>query len=122
MKYRSPTFYTRLFVLLGCCLLGSLILTAQDAEPAAAAETATIDEAADDDTLMGTFKKGGLAMYPLLAFSIATLGLVIYNGLTIRSGYIINQTAVEEEILPVLQEKDYSRAMEICDEHSSPVL
>lgn len=124
MKYRSPTFYTRLFVLLGCCLLGSLILSAQDAEtaPATATESAGADEAADDDTLMGTFKKGGLAMYPLLAFSIATLGLVIYNGLTIRSGYIINQSAVENEVLPVLQEKDYNKAMEICDEHSSPVL
>lgn len=122
MKYRSTKFYTRIFVLASCCLLGSLILTAQETSSAEPPTTETAAEAEDGDTIMGTFKKGGLAMYPLLAFSIATLGLIIYNGMTIRSGVIINQSAVDNEVMPALQEKDYPKAMELCDHHRSPVL
>lgn len=123
MKYKSTSFYTRLFVALGCCLLGSLILTAQEAEPVAAtAVTQDVDAEANDDTVIGTFKKGGLAMYPLLAFSVATFGLVLYNAITVRSSFIINQKTVTDEILPALKENDYTKAMEICDQHGSPVL
>ncbi|MGJ8652442.1 MAG: MotA/TolQ/ExbB proton channel family protein [Opitutaceae bacterium] len=120
MKYKSSSFYVRLFVFTGCCLLSSLILTAQDAaQPTASAETT---ESADDDTLLGSFKKGGLAMYPLLAFSVATFGLVLYNAMTIRSGHIINRGVIDDEIMPALKAKDYPKAMEICETYKSPVL
>ena len=122
MKYKTPSLYARLFVILSCTLLGSLILTAQDApEPAAATQTV---ESADEgeDTLMGAFNKGGLAMYPLLAFSVATFGLVLYNAMTIRSGFIINHSVITDEVMPALAGKDYPKAMEICETHKSPVL
>lgn len=121
MKYKSSSFYVRLFVVLGCCLLSSLILTAQEtAQPATAADVA--ESADNDDTLLGSFKKGGLAMYPLLAFSVATFGLVLYNAMTIRGGHIINRAVIDDEIMPALTAKDYPKAMEICETHKSPVL
>lgn len=122
MKYKTSALYTRLFVVTGCLLLGSLVLSAQDtaaAAPAAATETAEID---DGSTLLGTFKQGGLAMYPLLGFSIATFGLALYNALTIRTSNIINQTALTEEIEPALAMNDYATAMEVCQAHKSPLL
>ena len=124
MKYTKPKFYIRIFVMLSCTLLGSLILTAQDAStsvaPVDAQSSSSVSEA--DDTLLGAFKKGGLAMYPLLAFSVATFGLVLYNSMTIRSGHIINQPVITSEVLPALEAKDYSKAMEICETHKNPVL
>lgn len=123
MKYKTSTFYTRLFVVTGCLLLGSLILTAQDtATPTTGAVATETADADDGSTLMGTFKQGGLAMYPLLGFSIATVGLALYNAMTIRSGNIINQTALTNEIEPALAANDYATAMEVCEAHKSPLL
>ncbi|MEN8735278.1 MAG: MotA/TolQ/ExbB proton channel family protein [Lentimonas sp.] len=122
MKYKTSALYTRLFVVTGCLLLGSLILTAQDtATPAAAPATETAEKD-DGSTLMGTFKQGGLAMYPLLAFSIATVGLALYNAMTIRTSNIINHKALTEEIEPALAANDYAKAMEVCEAHKSPLL
>lgn len=124
MKSLSLSRYARIFVAGGCLLLGTLILTGQDAAPEAlapmpAAEAAPSTE--DTGTLIGTFKQGGLAMYPLLAFSIATFGLVLYNALTIRSNIIINPSIVSNEIEPALAEKNYVRAMEICENNKGPL-
>ena len=119
MKYTKPKFYIRIFVMLSCTLLGSLILTAQDASTSVAPVDAQSSSSASeaDDTLLGAIKKGGLAKYPLLAFSVATFGLVLYNSMTIRSGHIINQPVITSEVLPALEAKDYSKAMEICETH-----
>ncbi|MDP4611138.1 MAG: MotA/TolQ/ExbB proton channel family protein [Opitutales bacterium] len=119
IQYNKPTLFIRLFVVAACLAFSSVILQAQDTT-APAAETQSTSS--DDKTLMGTFKTGGLAMYPLLAFSIATVGLILYNAMTIRSGNIINQKALEEEVAPALAANDYAKAMEVCEAHSSPLL
>jgi len=108
-------------------LLGALVLTAQDttaSESASSTPPAQVESNPETDsgTLLGTFKQGGLAMYPLLAFSVATFGLVLYNAITIRSSNIINPDVVDNEVMPALQERDYTGAMEICDNNSGPLL
>ena len=71
---------------------------------------------------MGAFKQGGLAMYPLLIFSIATLGLVIYNGLYVRENAIINQATIDNEVTPALDKLDFAAAIEACDQNKGPVM
>ena len=71
---------------------------------------------------MGAFKQGGLAMYPLLIFSIATMGLVIYNGLYVRENAIINQATIDNEVTPALDKLDFAAAIEACDQNKGPVM
>ena len=94
-------------------------LTAQDADNTAPASEIA---AARDATLMGAFKQGGIAMYPLLIFSIATVGLVIYNGLYVREEAIINRSVIDNEVLPALDRLDFAAAMEVCEHNKGPVL
>ena len=71
---------------------------------------------------MGAFKQGGLAMYPLLIFSIATMGLVIYNGMYVRENAIINQATIDNEVTPALDKLDFAAAIEACDQNKGPVM
>lgn len=95
------------------------LLLAQDAGSAQAVESAL---SSGDTTLLGMFQSGGIAMYPLLLFSVLTLGLVIYNAMTIREASIINHRALSENVAPALEELDIARAIEACEESPSPVL
>jgi biopolymer transport protein ExbB len=117
---RHPNDLTRSFrwLLLALCLsFVPIALFAQEAaEPAAQAA------ASNDATLMGAFKQGGIAMYPLLVFSIATVGLVIYNGLFIREASIINRDALKNEVQPALDQLDFAAAMDACEKNKGPVL
>jgi len=95
-------------------------MTAQDAEPATAENSEAT--ASKDATLMGAFKQGGLAMYPLLVFSVATMGLVIYNGLYVREKVIINQATIDNNIKPAIDKLDIAAAIEACDQNKGPVM
>jgi len=107
-----------LFLALTLCVL-PLFAMAQDT---AEAVPVVPVESSNDATLIGAFKQGGLAMYPLLLFSIATMGLVIYNGLFVTERVIINRPTIDEKVRPVLDEGDYAGAMQICEENKGPVL
>jgi len=108
---------SRLLLFSGCLLCSTLWLSAQDTE-AATPPSASNDSA----TLIGAFHRGGLAMYPLLAFSIATVGLIIYNGLSIREKTLIGRDVLKNEVSPALESHDFKKAMEICERHPTPLL
>jgi len=57
-----------------------------------------------------------------LIFSIATLGLVIYNGLYVRENAIINQATIDNEVTPALDKLDFAAAIEACDQNKGPVM
>ena len=117
---KSNRGYRWLLLLLCLSFLPYTTMTAQDAAPATT-ESAELAPAGDA-TLMGAFKQGGLAMYPLLIFSIATMGLVIYNGLYVRENAIINQATIDNEVTPALDKLDFAAAIEACDQNKGPVM
>lgn len=117
----SPTINNRCYrwlLLILCLCIVPAILPAQDAPDA---EPTVVAEDTGDATLLGAFKQGGLAMYPLLVFSIATFGLIIYNSLFVTEKVIINRKVIDDEIRPALDQGDYSAAMELCEQNKSPV-
>lgn len=107
-------------IIIAVALLSGLTLQAQTADDSAAADTT--EEAGDDSTILGTFKQGGIAMYPLLAFSIGTVGLVIFNAMSVREKSIINMSILKEQVGPALDSLDFPKAMEVCQKNDGPLL
>lgn len=87
-------------------------------EPAAA--SASDEPVVIQMTLMELFKVGGWTMYPLAALSIAGVGLVIYNFLTIRPKAFLSPQAVQETEERLLA-GDVLGAKEVCENTPSPV-
>lgn len=79
-------------------------------------------EAVDDGTLLSTFKQGGIAMYPLLLFSVATVWLTIYNAISIREKAIVDPEFVHNTIIPELQSLDLHKARDLCEKSEIPTV
>jgi biopolymer transport protein ExbB len=71
---------------------------------------------AEQISLGDMFKQGGWAMYPLLLFSIAGLGLTIYCALLIRETNFTQDNAVAA-LKGALAENDFEKALAVCDEN-----
>ena len=114
----------RFFLLLGvlaATLFGATThLAAQDDAEADAAETETAAEAeaapadAQDEDLLSIFRKGGWAMWILLALSIAMFTLIVFNGIMIREKPFL-RPELADELKPAFAELDFEKAAEICD-------
>ncbi|GHB99249.1 MotA/TolQ/ExbB proton channel family protein [Cerasicoccus arenae] len=115
---------TILLLTLGLTLFaGASSVWAQDAEPTdAAAEEAAAETTPGDGgmNVLGMFKAGGLAMYPLLFLSTSAFGLVIYNFMMIREKVFLRPDLVEQ-IKPVMGNLQFDKARQICDENPSVV-
>lgn len=95
-------------------IAGGSLLAQVPTESAAPAE--------DVSTILGTFKQGGLAMYPLLIFSIITVGLVIFNAITVSEESIINLKILKDKVGPALNAMDFEKAIRICSQNDGPLL
>lgn len=67
-------------------------------------------------TIWTMFQQGGWAMYPLLVFSIATLGLAAYCGLIIREKRFI-QPEASADLHKAIEAQDAKAALKACDAH-----
>ena len=70
-------------------------------------------------TLIDQYKTGGWAMYPLTLFSIAALGLVAYNFMTVRPELILQSESMVE-IDTALKGLDIEKAKSICEASPAP--
>lgn len=92
-------------------LLGSaLSLNAQDT-------ASSIPESSETSvTLWSLFQQGGWAMYPLLALSVALVGLVVYCALLIKDARF-TQPEVAGELQEAIKTGDPDQALKVCREH-----
>ncbi len=89
-----------------------------------AASTEEVAEEAEEagppkKTLIDQYKTGGWAMYPLTFFSIAGLGLIVYNFMAVKSGVILRPDAIQE-VDQALEALDIEKAKAICAENPAP--
>jgi len=77
-------------------------------------------EAESGRSLIDMVKVGGLAMYPLGALSVAGLGLIIYNFISVRPGKLLNVDTIEE-IAEKAKAFQIDEARQICAENPSPL-
>ena len=91
MKSRHPTNLRRYAVPALLTTAATLPLRAQEAANGAEAESA-----GEAVTLWTMFQQGGWAMYPLLLFSVATVGLAVYCGWLIRERRFTQPEATED--------------------------
>ena len=89
--------------------------TADTTEDAAVAEEAGPPK----KTLIDQYKTGGWAMYPLTFFSIAGLGLIVYNFMSVKPAVILRPDAVIE-VDQALEALDIEKAKAICAENPAP--
>lgn len=69
----------------------------------------------DGDVSLGQlWQQGGWAMYPLLVFSIAAFGLILYNAMSIRQQPLLRPDVVEE-LDQKLSQGDIAGARESCE-------
>ena len=79
-----------------------------------------VEEAsAPKKTLIDQYKTGGWAMYPLTFFSIAGLGLIVYNFMAVKPTVILRPDAVQE-VDKALEVLDIEKAKSICVENPAP--
>jgi biopolymer transport protein ExbB len=67
-------------------------------------------------TIWTMFQQGGWAMYPLLVFSIATLGLAAYCGIIIREK-CFTQPEARADLHKAIEAQDAKAALKACDAH-----
>lgn len=79
-------------------------------------------EAGGGLTLIEMFQQGGIAMYPLLVFSILTLGLIGYNAIRINEKSLLGLDVLKNEIQPALDNLDYNTAQSLCAKNECPML
>ncbi|MCC6355532.1 MAG: MotA/TolQ/ExbB proton channel family protein [Verrucomicrobiae bacterium] len=101
------------------------ILLAQEAKspaakaaPPAPAKSAPAEQKApapqmEETTVMGFLKAGGWCMWPLGACSVACVGLLLYNALSVRAGRLLRPD-VATRINDALERLDIEGAREIC--------
>ncbi|NBB78245.1 MAG: MotA/TolQ/ExbB proton channel family protein [Verrucomicrobia bacterium] len=83
------------------------------------AQTSTGDEAApveESITLWTMFQQGGWAMYPLLLFSIATVGLAGYCAVLIRDKRFL-QPEADEDLKKAIESGDTEAGLTACAAH-----
>jgi biopolymer transport protein ExbB len=95
-------------------LLAPFYLSAQDE---AAADAAPAEES---KSLWDMYKTGGWAMYPLTAFSMGMVGLIIYNFLAIRPKTFLRPD-LQEQVRDSLSRLDVAGAIEVCSANNSAV-
>lgn len=90
-------------------------------EVAATTEESAVEEQAapPKKTLIDQYKTGGWAMYPLTFFSIAGLGLIVYNFMAVKPGVILRPDAIQE-VDKALEALDIEKAKSICAENPAP--
>ncbi len=71
---------------------------------------------AEGNSLLDYFFKGGWAMWPLLALSIATFTLVLYNALMIRRKPFLRPD-LQDDLKSAFGQLDFERANRICEEN-----
>ncbi|MGF1448956.1 MAG: MotA/TolQ/ExbB proton channel family protein [Opitutales bacterium] len=116
-----------LFALLACAcaalllLLSAPLALAQDGDSEAAEETAAESApAAGNETLFQLIAQGGWPMIVLGIFLTATVGLTIYNFLSLREKAFLAPSAVDE-LEPRLASLDLDGARQLCEDTPSPV-
>lgn len=90
-------------------LCGVCSRLAAQGDPAAAPAEETI-------TLWTMFQQGGWAMYPLLAFSIALVGLAVYCGLLIREKRFVQPEALDD-LRAAIRDNDVEAGQRACEAH-----
>lgn len=118
MKFFRLTLPRKLLLISATVVVSASALIGQTVADTAVSE----EEKLNDSTILGTFKQGGMAMYPLLAFSIGTVGLVIYNSISVREKSIINMKVLQDEVGPALDQLDFQEALNVCERHDGPLL
>ena len=68
-------------------------------------------------TLWTMFQQGGWAMYPLLLFSVATVGLAIYCAILIREKRFTRPEA-DESLRVAIEDGDTEAGVRACEEHA----
>ncbi len=83
-------------------------------------ETAAAQDGDADTSLFDLLGKGGWAMWPLGFFSMASVGLMIYNGLMIRPLPFLRPD-LTPQIAEAMQSLDLDQARALCRNNPSPV-
>jgi biopolymer transport protein ExbB len=95
-------------------LVGFGLLVAQlQAQSEAVIEVAPKPESV---TIWTMFQQGGWAMYPLLAFSVAVVGLAIYCGMLIREKRF-TQPEATNDLRKAIQSGDFEACLAACNAH-----
>ncbi len=95
----------------------SLLLSASGA--IAHAQTEVVQPAAPAEesvTLLTMFQQGGWAMYPLLLFSVATVGLAVYCAMIIREKRF-TQPEATDDLRKAIQDGDPALGLKACQQH-----
>ena len=94
----------------------SLILGLLAVSSVYAQDTAEAADATQNTSLFGLLQQGGWAMYPLLAFSVAVLGLAIYCGMLIREKRF-TQPEATDGLRKAIQSGDSEACLAACAAH-----
>lgn len=78
------------------------------------------EEASANTNFIGLLKQGGWAMWPLGLFSMASVGLMIYNGIMIQPKKFL-QPDVTSDIGKAMEALDLEKAQELCENNPGPV-
>lgn len=79
-----------------------------------------IQDAGSNTSFIGLLKQGGWAMWPLALFSMASVGLMIYNGLMIQPKKFL-QPEVTSDVGKAMAGLDLEKARELCESNPGPV-
>ena len=99
----APIYVFVVSMVLSCTSLSAEVITSL--EP---------DSTENAVTLWTLFKQGGWAMYPLLAFSIALVGLAVYCLFLIRDSRFTQPEALDDLKIAV-QTGDYEKCLDACE-------
>jgi biopolymer transport protein ExbB len=88
--------------------------------PLLAQEAAKAAAGGDNTSFIDLLKQGGWAMWPLGLFSMASVGLMIYNGLTIRPQPFL-RTDLTSRLGEAMNALDIDQARQICADNPAPV-
>lgn len=96
--------------------LCGLFLTAASLGAQTAAEAGEAVPAEETITLWTMFQQGGWAMYPLLIFSVATVGLAGYCALLIRDKRFL-QPEADDDLKRAIENGDTEAGLSACADH-----
>ncbi len=80
----------------------------------------SVAEAPANTNFIELLKQGGWAMWPLGLFSMASVGLMIYNGIMIQPKKFL-QPEITTQIGQAMEELDLDRARDLCTSNPGPV-
>lgn len=100
---------SKILLIILVAMLSATALNAQAEAPSEPME-------AEQISLGDMFRQGGWAMYPLLLFSLAGLGLTIYCGILIREKNFNQEDAVKS-LQDTFVENDLEKALGVCEDN-----